>query len=75
MKHSKKKKNNVSSNAQKSGNNTAKKHMSNREYKEELKKKKTEICRHWLESGNCYYGNRCHFAHGTDELQERTAVS
>lgn len=30
---------------------------------------KTEICRSWEETGNCRYGNKCQFAHSTDEVR------
>lgn len=26
------------------------------------------MCKNWREKGNCRYGDRCLFAHGTDEL-------
>jgi len=29
---------------------------------------KSELCRQYYESGSCEYGLRCHFAHGTHEL-------
>merc|ERR1719397_1290481 len=30
---------------------------------------KTEMCRGWMESGSCSYGNSCCFAHGRHELR------
>jgi len=30
---------------------------------------KTELCRSWLESALCKYGNKCQFAHGQHELR------
>jgi len=30
---------------------------------------KTELCRHWQESGTCPHGLQCLFAHGIDELK------
>eukprot|EP00028_Trichosphaerium_sp_Am-I-7-wt_P014574 CAMPEP_0168509392 /NCGR_PEP_ID=MMETSP0405-20121227/744_1 /TAXON_ID=498012 /ORGANISM="Trichosphaerium sp, Strain Am-I-7 wt" /LENGTH=267 /DNA_ID=CAMNT_0008526833 /DNA_START=46 /DNA_END=850 /DNA_ORIENTATION=+ len=30
---------------------------------------KTELCRSWVETGSCRYGNKCQFAHGGDELR------
>jgi hypothetical protein len=30
---------------------------------------KVTLCTHWLISGNCQYGDGCHFAHGEDEVQ------
>jgi hypothetical protein len=30
---------------------------------------KTELCRSWLESAICKYGNKCQFAHGQHELR------
>lgn len=35
-------------------------------------KRKTKICMNW-ENGNCSWGDRCAFAHGTGELQARQA--
>ncbi len=31
---------------------------------------KTELCRPWEESGRCKYGDKCQFAHGSQELRE-----
>ncbi|KAK9802695.1 hypothetical protein WJX73_007421 [Symbiochloris irregularis] len=31
---------------------------------------KTELCRTWQSSGNCRYGGKCQFAHGSAELRE-----
>jgi len=39
---------------------------------EELSKQdryKTELCKSWVESGACRYGEKCQFAHGPDELR------
>lgn len=33
-----------------------------------VKRLKYEMCKNWREKGNCRYGDRCLFAHGTDEL-------
>ncbi|CAG9462595.1 unnamed protein product [Pedinophyceae sp. YPF-701] len=33
---------------------------------------KTELCRAWEETGVCYFGNRCRFAHGESERQPTT---
>eukprot|EP00761_Pharyngomonas_kirbyi_P008440 gb/GECH01008451.1/.p1 GENE.gb/GECH01008451.1/~~gb/GECH01008451.1/.p1 ORF type:complete len:182 (+),score=32.66 gb/GECH01008451.1/:1-546(+) len=30
---------------------------------------KTELCRSWLETGQCRYGDKCQFAHGYKELR------
>jgi len=30
---------------------------------------KTELCRSWVESAQCKYGNKCQFAHGRQELR------
>jgi butyrate response factor 1 len=30
---------------------------------------KTEICAKWEETGNCKYGKKCQYAHGTSELR------
>ena len=31
-------------------------------------KYKTEMCKNWIEVGQCRYGNKCQFAHGDHEL-------
>ena len=31
-------------------------------------KYKTEMCKNWIESGQCRYGNKCQFAHGNVEV-------
>jgi len=31
---------------------------------------KTEMCRNWVETGQCPYANRCQFAHGEQELRD-----
>lgn len=31
-------------------------------------KYKTEMCKNWIESGNCHYDVKCRFAHGKTEL-------
>lgn len=31
---------------------------------------KVSLCNHWLLSGNCHFGEECHFAHGENEIQE-----
>jgi len=39
---------------------------------EELTKQnlyKTELCKSWIESGTCRYGDKCQFAHGPEELR------
>jgi hypothetical protein len=41
------------------------------EYKNDPKYK-TELCRTFAESGTCVYGNKCRFAHGKEELFEKT---
>ena len=33
-------------------------------------KYKTELCRHFMQHGNCTLGDRCHFAHGEKELRK-----
>jgi len=30
---------------------------------------KTELCQSWIQTGNCRYGTKCQFAHGSDELR------
>lgn len=46
---------------------------------EEEKKKdpkyKTELCKSWLETGFCVYGNKCRFAHGRNELYNKVQSS
>ena len=37
-------------------------------------KYKTEICRNW-ESGLCEFGDKCAFAHGAEELRQKTHLS
>ncbi len=32
---------------------------------------KTELCKSWVESGFCIYGNKCRFAHGKEEIMEK----
>ncbi|KAJ1559299.1 hypothetical protein HK405_011189, partial [Cladochytrium tenue] len=34
--------------------------------------RKTELCASWLRSGTCVFGQRCDFAHSTDELRPVT---
>ena len=41
------------------------------DYKE---KYKTELCRNWL-SGYCSFDNKCVFAHGNEELRDKTMNS
>ena len=41
------------------------------DYEEEKRKDpkyKTELCKSWIETNFCVYGNRCRFAHGKGEL-------
>jgi len=37
-------------------------------------KYKTEVCRNW-ENGFCEFGDRCAFAHGYDELRQKTHLA
>lgn len=37
-------------------------------------KYKTEVCRNW-ESGFCEFGDRCAFAHGYEELRQKTHLT
>lgn len=30
---------------------------------------KTRLCKHFMSTGSCRYGNKCQFAHGVDELR------
>ena len=32
---------------------------------------KTRLCKHFMQKGECIYGNKCLFAHGKDELRKR----
>jgi len=38
-------------------------------------KYKTEVCRNWSETGQCPYGKKCKFAHGKQDLNEKTQTS
>ena len=33
------------------------------------------MCKNWREKGNCKYGDKCLFAHGTDELTKRSSAN
>ncbi len=33
------------------------------------------MCKNWREKGNCKYGDKCLFAHGTNELTKRSTVN
>eukprot|EP00484_Ammonia_sp_Unknown_P020151 CAMPEP_0197035630 /NCGR_PEP_ID=MMETSP1384-20130603/13369_1 /TAXON_ID=29189 /ORGANISM="Ammonia sp." /LENGTH=445 /DNA_ID=CAMNT_0042465715 /DNA_START=133 /DNA_END=1470 /DNA_ORIENTATION=+ len=35
---------------------------------------KTELCTNWMLTGSCTYGNKCHFAHGVEDLKPRMRV-
>ena len=35
---------------------------------------KTELCKSWIKTKNCPYGNTCAFAHGEHELQKKKHV-
>ncbi|CAK70745.1 unnamed protein product (macronuclear) [Paramecium tetraurelia] len=39
---------------------------------EYTKKKKTELCKNFVMTGRCKYGDKCSFAHGQTELQPKT---
>jgi hypothetical protein len=32
------------------------------------------MCKNWVETGRCKFGNGCSFAHGREELQNKDAV-
>lgn len=34
------------------------------------KKLKNELCKNFIRNGTCYYGFKCQFAHGIDELRK-----
>lgn len=38
------------------------------EQKVDEAKYKTEMCKNWIETNQCRYGNKCQFAHGKEEL-------
>ena len=44
--------------------------MSNQRKNEINQKYKTERCRHYETHKNCMLGDKCHFAHGDDELRK-----
>lgn len=35
---------------------------------------KTELCTNWMLTNSCTYGNKCHFAHGVEDLKPRMRV-
>ena len=37
-------------------------------------KYKTEMCKFWETMGHCEYEDSCSFAHGTEELKQKTDV-
>jgi len=39
--------------------------------KEHQNKYKTELCRNWELTNNCKFGNKCAYAHGTQDLKEK----
>lgn len=36
---------------------------------------KTEICKNWLQTGRCEFQGECTFAHGYEEMHQKTTVS
>lgn len=38
-------------------------------------KAKTELCKFWMTTRKCKYGESCAFAHGEHELQKKTHVA
>jgi hypothetical protein len=36
-------------------------------------KYKTEMCKNWIEQGQCRYGSKCQFAHGDLQLMQKDA--
>lgn len=51
--------------------NNPNKNMMNQQKKTEINDKyKTERCRHYETHKNCALGDKCHFAHGDEELRK-----
>ncbi|EAS04358.1 zinc finger C-x8-C-x5-C-x3-H type protein (macronuclear) [Tetrahymena thermophila SB210] len=42
---------------------------------QETSKFKTEMCKNWMEFGKCNYGKKCQFAHGKNELVDKSTVN
>ncbi|KAL4454203.1 hypothetical protein ABPG74_012160 [Tetrahymena malaccensis] len=42
---------------------------------QETSKFKTEMCKNWMEFGKCNYGKKCQFAHGKNELVDKSLVN
>ncbi len=40
-----------------------------------MRRLKYEMCKNWREKGNCKYGDKCLFAHGTNELTKRSTAN
>lgn len=40
--------------------------------KEYKRKQKTELCKNWEMNGNCKWGNKCSYAHGSHEIVKKT---
>lgn len=38
-------------------------------------KYKTEMCKNWVDTGKCNYGEKCKFAHGKGELNQKMAAN
>ncbi|TNV87569.1 hypothetical protein FGO68_gene2690 [Halteria grandinella] len=36
---------------------------------------KTQLCKHYQQNKHCHVGNKCHFAHGENELRKKEDVS
>lgn len=36
---------------------------------------KTQLCKHFMQTGNCHVGSKCHFSHGEHELRKPNDVS
>jgi len=47
---------------------------SNRHTEKKQSLYKTELCTNWTLTASCTYGNKCHFAHGIDDLKPRTRL-
>lgn len=54
---------------------TAPTNVANNNVIPEEAKYKTEMCKNWVETGKCNYGDKCKFAHGKNELVQKLAAN